>query len=197
MFKRTINRVTRTAGDIVFHFAPIWHLTNLRREAYDQLEDLHYQVGYCRAGKHEVIDRLAEIDAIFTGHELDPQEKMLLETEKRQLETRLKEAEDLETKAEEVVETYKDSLPQVLNQLDMAIQMTRMNKGQRSVLKMIGNSKSSDGSDIAHHVKKSRSEAYALSEQLSGHLAANRIKQRKLLPRQVEKKDSQADTKET
>ncbi len=186
MFKKTINRVTRTAGDIVFHLAPVWHLTNLRREAYDQLEDLHYQVGYCRAGKNEVLERLDEINAILAAQDLDPQDKMILETEKRQLETRLKEAEDLEKKAGEIVEAYKESLPQVLNQLDMAIQMTRMNKGQRSVLKMLGSSKGNDGSDIAHHVKKSRSEAYALSEQLSGHLAANRMKQQKLLSRQAD-----------
>ncbi len=184
MFKKIINRVTRTAGDIVFHFAPVWHLTNLRREAYDQLEDLHYQVGYCRAGRNELLDRLDEIDAVLAAEgEADPQEKAILESERRQLETRLKEAEELEGKAEEVVEAYKESLPRVLNQLDMAIQMTRMNKGQRSVLKMLGNSRGNDGSDVAHHVKKSRSEAYALSEQLSGHLAANRLKQRKLLPR--------------
>lgn len=183
MFKKVINRVTRTAGDIVFHFAPVWHLTNLRREAYDQLEDLHYQVGYCRAGRNEILDRLEEINAALAAEEIDPQDKMILESERRQLETRLKEAEDLESKAEEVVDAYKESLPRVLNQLDMAIQMTRMNKGQRSVLKMLGNSQGNDGSDVAHHVKKSRSEAYALSEQLSGHLAANRLRQRKLLTR--------------
>ena len=188
MFKKVINRATRTAGDIVFHFAPVWHLTNLRREAYDQLEDLHYQVGFCRAGKNEIIDRLDEINAALAAQEIDPRDKMSLETEKRLLETRLKETEDLEKKAEEIVDAYKDSLPQVLNQLDMAIQMTRMNKGQRSVVKMLGNSNGSDGSDIAHHVKKSRSEAYALSEQLSGHLAANRMKQQKLLPRQTDAK---------
>jgi hypothetical protein len=183
MFKRIINRTLRTAGDIVFHFAPVWHLTNLRREAYDQLEDLHYQVGYCRAGRNEILDRLEEIGAALAFPNLDPQEKSLLESERRQLEARLKEAEDLEAKAAEVVEAYKESLPRVVNQLDMAIQITRMNKGQRSVLKMLGNSQGNDGSDVAHHVKKSRSEAYALSEQLSGHLAANRLRQRKLLAR--------------
>lgn len=182
MFKKIANRVKRTAGDMVFHFAPVWHLTNLRRESYDQLEDLHYQVGFCRASRNEILDRLAEIEAALPGAEADPEANMLLETEKRQLEARLKETEDLEHKAEEVVETYKESLPRVLNQLDLAIQMTRMNKGQRSVLKMLGSSKGQDSSDITHHIKKTRSEAYALSEQLSGHLAANRLKQQKLLP---------------
>ena len=184
MFKRIINRAKRTTGDMIFYVAPVWHLTNLRREAYDHLEDLHYQVGYCRASKSEILDRLAEIDAALSAAEGDPETTMLLEAEKRQLEARLKETEELEQKAGEVVETYKESLPGVLSQLDMAIQMTRMNKGQRSVLKMLGSSKTSDGSDIANHIKKTRSEAYALSEQLSGHLAANRLKkQKRLLPR--------------
>lgn len=182
MLKRIINRIKRTAGDVVFHVAPVWHLTNLRREAFDHLEDLHYQVGYCRAGKNEILERLADIETALSTAADDPQARMLLETEQRQLTARLKEAEDLETKAGEVVETYKEALPQLLSQLDMAIQMTRMNKGQRSVVQMLGSSKTNDGSEIAYHIKKTRADAYALSEQLNGHLTANRLKRQKLLP---------------
>lgn len=182
MIKSIINRVKRTTGDLVFHVAPVWHLTNLRREAFDHLEDLHYQAGYCRAGKNEILERLAEIEISLSAASEDPQAKVLLETEQRQLTARLKEIEDLENKAAEVIATYKESLPQLLGQLDMAIQMTRMNKGQRSVVKMLGSNKTSDGSDIAHHIKKTRAEAYALSEQLDGHLEANRLRTRKLLP---------------
>ena len=184
MFKRVINRAKRTAGDIVFHVAPVWHLTNLRREAFDHLEDLHYQAGYCRAGKNEVLDRLVEIELALSNVQDNPQAKILLEEEQRQLNTRLKEIEEMESKAEEVIATYKESLPQVLGQLDMAIQMTRLNKGQRSVMKMLGNNNTNDGSDLSHHVKKTRAEAYALSEQLNGHLAVNRLKSRKLLSEQ-------------
>ncbi len=87
----------------------------------------------------------------------------------------------METKASEVVESYQESLPKLVSQLELAIQMARQTRSQKSVLRMLGSTTVSDGSDINEHIKKVRSQAYALSEQLTGHLAATKLKRTRLL----------------
>ncbi|MCC7481762.1 MAG: hypothetical protein IT541_09600 [Hyphomicrobiales bacterium] len=181
MIKMTINRLKRTMADAMFHVAPIWHLTNLRREAYDQLEELHYQVGFCRANRNQLIERLEEIEQSLLDPQLDPESKLTLQSEKRQLEARLRETEEMEDKAHEVVASYQSALPKLVSQLDLAIQMARQTRSQRATLKMLGSSGAADGSEINEHIKQVRSKAYALSQQLDGHLAANKMKRTKLL----------------
>jgi len=183
MYKIILNRTRRTIKDAVFYMAPIWHLTNLRREAYDQVEDLHYQVGYCRANRAQVQDRLTELAGLLgRATEIRPDEKMTLEAEQRQLEVRERELGKMEEMAQEVADQYQEELPKLISELDLAIQMTRMNRSQKKVVKMLGNATTSDGSDVQEHIKKVRSQAYALSEQLSGRLATGRLKRRLALP---------------
>src|SRR5690348_13981338 len=104
MIKIFINRAKRTVAAAVFHLVPVWHLTNLRREAYDQIEDLHYQVGYCRANRLQIEERLAEVELELVQANLTPDDKFTLEAERRQLTSRLTDAQALEVKAQEVVE---------------------------------------------------------------------------------------------
>ena len=180
MIKTLVNRAKRTAGSVVFHVAPVWHLTNLRREAYDQIEDLHYQVGYCRATRMQVEERLGEIELEAAQSHLSAEEKLMLDNERRQLESRLVETRELEAKALEVVQTYKESLPKLVSQLDHAIQMTRLNRSQQKVVKVLGNSKTNDGSEIRQHITNVRASAYALTEQLNGHLALGQMRHKRL-----------------
>jgi len=181
MIKMTINRLKRTVADAVFHVAPIWHLTNLRREAYDQLEELHYQVGFCRANKNQLLERMEEIEQALANPQIDKESQLALQAEKRQMEIRIRETEEMEKKAGEVVESYQEALPKLVSQLDLAIQMARQTKSQRATLKMLGSSGAADGSEINEHIKQVRSKAYALSQQLDGHLAANKMKRTRLL----------------
>jgi hypothetical protein len=181
MIKRVLNRIKRTSGDVLFHVAPVWHLTNLRREAYDQIEDLHYQVGMCRANRNQIQERLDQIELELADPQLDAEMKLTLQSEKRQLETRLAETEQMEHKAMEVAASYESSLPKLVNQLDLAIQMARQTRGQRTTLKMLGSSSVGDGSEINEHIKQVRSQAYALSQQLDGQLATTRLKRGRLM----------------
>ena len=183
MLKMSYRRLKRTAEDAIFYFAPIWHLTNLRRESHDHLEELHYQVGMCRSSYNMLLERMDELEVLLAEEDLDPESRLAFTTEKRQLEARIKETEEMTRKAEEVVNTYQEELPRVVNQLDLAIQMARQTKGQRATLKMLGKSNVSDGSEMKEHIKKVRSEAYALGQQLEGHLASNRMKRKRLLTR--------------
>ena len=71
MLKEILRRITRTGSDLLYWIAPVWHLTNLRREAVDQLEDLHYQVGLSQANINQVNERLAEIDYLLKDPDID------------------------------------------------------------------------------------------------------------------------------
>ena len=85
MIKLIKNRAKRSFEDLLYIVAPVWHLTNLKRESVDQLEDLHYQIGLCEANKNQVKERIEEIDYLLKDPEIDKDTAFALETEKRQL----------------------------------------------------------------------------------------------------------------
>ena len=178
MIRFILNRTRRTVSDLVFYFAPIWHLTNLRREAFDYVEELHYQVGYCRSNKQQLIDRLQVILGQLEQPAIRPDESAILSTERNQLGARITEMEKLELVAEEAVHAYEDELPQLIGDLELAIQMTRLNRNHKKVVRLLGRTEVGDGSDVRDHIHRVRSQAYALSEQLSSRMAASRMRRR-------------------
>jgi uncharacterized coiled-coil DUF342 family protein len=184
MIKKVIKRITRTGSDVLYMVAPVWHLTNLRREAIDQLEDLHYQVGLCQANRSEIEERIQEIDYLLKDPDIDKNEAFTLEGEKRQLQSRLEQTNQMETQAEEVRESYEESLPRIVSDLDMAIQMSRQAKAQKSMSKLLTGGAGAANSDVQEHIKKVRAQAYAVNAQVRGHLMSSKSRKKgKLLPK--------------
>ena len=181
MIKQILKRITRTGNDLLYVVAPVWHLTNLRREAVDQLEDLHYQVGLCQANENEVHDRLSEIEFLLKDPDLDKNTGFTLEGEKRQLEARLKEVGEMESQATEVRQVYEESLPKIVSDLDMAIQMSRQAKAQKSMSKLLTGGGGVGNSDVQEHIKKVRAQAYAVNAQVRGRLMSAKSDKHKLL----------------
>ncbi len=183
MLKQILRRITRTGSDLLYWIAPVWHLTNLRREAVDQLEDLHYQVGLSQANINQVHERLAEIDYLLKDPDIDIDKEtaFVLEGEKRQLESQLHEMEEMEKQAEEVREAYQDSLPRIVSELDLAIQLSRQTKAQKSMARLMTGGAGTDNSDVQDHIKKVRAQAYAVNAQVKGRLMSTRTKRLKLL----------------
>ena len=181
MIKKLLKRVMRTGSDLLYAVAPVWHLTNLRREAVDQLEDLHYQVGLCQANANEVTERIAEIDYLLKDPDIDKNVAFNLEGEKRQLESSLRETVAMEDQAVEVREAYEDSLPKIVSDLEMAIQMSRQAKAQKSMSKLLTSSGGVSSSDVQQHIKKARAQAYAVNAQVRGHLMSAKSNKTKLL----------------
>lgn len=182
MLKKIAKRIERTGSDLLYAVAPVWHLTNLKREAVDQLEDLHYQVGLCQANANEVQERLAEIEYMLKDPDLDEHQKFSLEGEKRQLENRFKEIQGMEEQAVEVREAYEESLPKIVSDLELAIQMSRQAKAQKNMAKLLTGGSGSAGSDVQDHIKKVRAQAYAVNAQVRGQLmSAKSSKGKKLL----------------
>lgn len=177
MIKKVLKRISRTGNDLLYAVAPVWHLTNLRREAVDQMEDLHYQVGLCQANRNEIEERLQEIEYLLKDPEIESNLAFTLEGEKRQLESRLKQTSQMEQQAEDVRQSYEDSLPQVISDLDMAIQMSRQSKAQKSMSKLLTGG-GAGSSDVQDHIKKVRAQAYAVNAQVRGHLLSSQSRRR-------------------
>lgn len=184
MFKKILKRVTRTGSDLLYMVAPVWHLTNLRREAVDQLEDLHYQVGLCQANRNELEDRIQEIEHLLKTPDADANDVFALENEKRQLQMRLKQTQQMEDQAKEVRTAYEESLPKIIGDLDMAVQMSRQAKAQKNMHKLLTSGAGGADTDVQDHIKKVRAAAYAVNAQVQGHLASSRSRQKlRLLPK--------------
>ena len=183
MLKVTLNRVRRTFEELLYTIAPVWHLTNLRREAVDQLQDLHYQIGLCGANKNQINERIEEIGYLLDDPDIDKETIFALKTEKRQLEARLREIIEMGNKAEDFLHTYEDSLPKIVSQLDMAIQMTRQAKSQKYMAKMLTDGTGTRSSNVNDHIKKVRAQAYAVNAQISSLALVSKSKKTKMLPK--------------